>query len=153
MEGLQTTIFRVPGKFTKNGKDHEIVLNRTARSVIEQCRGEHEEFVFSYQGHGLSSLNGRAWEKTWLQAGLPTDKDHTKGPHNLRHTFATRLRDVEVPEWSIKDLMHHVPCDVTRRYSAPELKRLLEYVRRLDQPVRLEARTATNLPQGIQRSG
>ena len=55
---------------------------------------------------------------------MPAGKERLKGAHNLRHTFGKRLRDAGVDERDIADLLHHVPKDVTRIYTAPELGKL-----------------------------
>ncbi len=48
---LQTSLFIVPGEFTKNGEDKVVVLNRMARDIIESQRGKHPERVFTYAVH------------------------------------------------------------------------------------------------------
>jgi len=67
---------------------------------------------------------GESWNRAWREAKLPAGKEYLKGAHNLRHTFAKRLRDVGVDERDIQDLLHHLPRRVTRHYSAPELRNL-----------------------------
>jgi integrase len=55
---LDVTVFVIPARFggrrrnsgVKNGEDRLVVLNETAKAVIDACRGEHPEFVFSYRG-------------------------------------------------------------------------------------------------------
>jgi hypothetical protein len=37
---LETSVFIVPGDHVKNEPERYVVLNRTAKSVIEACRGE-----------------------------------------------------------------------------------------------------------------
>ena len=51
--------------------------------------------------------------------------------HDLRHTFATRLRRSGVSNEVRKDLLAHANSDITTHYSAGELKELLEAVERL----------------------
>jgi integrase len=43
---LGTSIFVIPRDFVKNELDRYVVLNRIARSVVDECRGRHSEFVF-----------------------------------------------------------------------------------------------------------
>ena len=50
MPELNTGDFVIPGAFVKNGEDRLIVLNQVARKVIEERRGIHPEFVFTYRG-------------------------------------------------------------------------------------------------------
>lgn len=46
--GLSTSVFVIPGAAVKNGEDRLVVLNKAALSVIEEVRGEHPEYVFTY---------------------------------------------------------------------------------------------------------
>jgi hypothetical protein len=41
----------------KNGEERLLVLNRVARSVIEEVRGEHPDYVFTYRGHPIVVMN------------------------------------------------------------------------------------------------
>ncbi len=82
---LQTTVFVLPD--TKNGQERVFVLNQVARSVLEQLRGQHPEFVFAYRGSRHSRMNNSAWKKARARAGLPSVR-----VHDLRHTFGHRLR-------------------------------------------------------------
>ena len=133
---LGETIFLIPGwvdgvRNTKNGHDLELVLNSTARNIIDGERGKHPEYVFTYEGKPVLRMHTAAWRKAWRAAGLPTDKDLRKGPHNLRHTFSKRLRNAGVTEEDRADLLHHKPKNVTRHYSDPELLHLRECVEKL----------------------
>jgi integrase len=48
---LQTSLFVVPGEYTKNGEEKVVVLNRVARAIVEAQRGKHPERVFTYAKH------------------------------------------------------------------------------------------------------
>ena len=72
-----------------------------------------------------------AWKKVWLRAGLPVGKEVLSGPHNLRHTFARRLRLVGVPLETRKALMHHIDGDITVHYSPAEVGELIAAVEKL----------------------
>ncbi len=50
---LDTSVFIVPGERVKNREDRVVVLNRVARSVVEEVRGMHAEHVFTYRGHAV----------------------------------------------------------------------------------------------------
>ncbi len=119
-EALGETVFKIPAKYMKNGKPMTLILNRIARQVIESMRGYHEIYVFGK----ASRMTDNAWHRAWKDAGLPTGKEWCKGVHNLRHTFGKRLRDAGVDSRDVQDLLHHMPRDITRHYSAPELKKL-----------------------------
>jgi hypothetical protein len=59
---LDTSLFVIPRSFVKNGLDRYVVLNRIAKSVIEGCRGEHREFVFTHTGQAVERINNSGWK-------------------------------------------------------------------------------------------
>lgn len=122
-------------RLSKNGKPMTLILNREARRVLEARRGSHPEYVF---GIPVCQVTGTGWKNAWGKAGLPQGDKHCKGIHNLRHTFGKRLRDAGVEERDVQDLLHHVPKNVTRRYSAPELVKLRLAVEKIVQRPQLQ---------------
>lgn len=138
-ESLGETVFEVPAQYMKNGKPMTLVLNRLARQVVESMRGFDAEFVFGK----IHQMTNNSWNKAWKEAGLPTAKDYLKGVHNLRHTFGKRLRDAGVDERDVQDLLHHVPKNVTRHYSEPELCNLKASLERIVPKPQLVSGTKT----------
>lgn len=134
-EALGETVFEIPGQYMKNGKPMTLVLNRTARQIVESMKGFHEEFVFGE----IYQMTNKSWVNAWREVKLPEGKNYLKGVHNLRHTFATRLREVGVDERDIQDLLHHMPRNVTRHYSAPMLRNLKACVEKLVPVASLQA--------------
>ncbi len=108
-----------------------LVLNSTARNVIESRRGKITTHVFGYKGKPVVRMYNSAWKKAWVRAGLPVGKDVLSGPHNLRHTFARRLRLAGVPLETRKALMHHIDGDITVHYSPAEVGELIDAVEKL----------------------
>lgn len=125
------TVFLVPAYMTKNGTDQLIVLNKAARRAIESQRGINKEWVFTHLGKRILRINNNGWRTAWKKAGLPTDGQFLQGPHNLRHTFARRLRIAGVPLETRKVLLHHMDGDVTIHYSPAEIGELIEAVEKL----------------------
>jgi len=115
-----------PGE--KNKEDQVVVLNKVARSIIDNQRGKHSEYVFAYDGHRVKKIHTSSWKTAWRNAGLPIDGSFKKGPHNLKHTFGRRLRAVGVPLETRKVLLHHTNGDITSHYSGAELEELIEAV-------------------------
>jgi integrase len=68
-----------------------VVLNEVAQSIIEDLRGVHPEWVFTFRGHPMFRMNNSAWRKARERACLP----HAR-VHDLKHTFGRRLRAVGV---------------------------------------------------------
>jgi integrase len=120
-----TSVFVLPASATKTGVERVIVLNSVAARVVSSRRGISSGYVFTYRGNPIGKLHSSAWKRAWKAAGLPTQPDVRKGVHNLRHTFATRLRAAGVPLETRKTLMGHADGDITTHYSAPEIGELL----------------------------
>jgi integrase len=117
---LDTSVFIVPGAVVKNREDRLVVLNRIAKSVVEQVRGIHPEHVFTYKGHPVRNINNSSWKRVRKKVGLSFVR-----VHDLKHTFGRRLRAAGVPLETRKVLLGHRNGDITTHYSAPELEELL----------------------------
>jgi integrase len=123
---LNTSVFLVPGEFVKNREDRLIVLNRVAKSVVDEVRGQHEEYVFIYRGKPIFQMNNTAWQRARREIGLPKLRIH-----DLKHTFGRRLRSAGVSNETRKVLLGHRNGDITTHYSAPELEELIEAANRV----------------------
>ena len=126
---LETTAFILTR--TKNNEERLVTLNSIARGVIEAQRGKHESAVFTYSGRPLGRLVNTSWQKSWRKAKLPVDPFVLRGAHNLRHTFAHRLRAAGVTLEDRKALLGHTTGDITTHYSTPDISRLIECVERI----------------------
>ncbi|MGS2723792.1 tyrosine-type recombinase/integrase [Porticoccus sp. GXU_MW_L64] len=122
---LDTSVFLIPGELIKNREDRLIVLNRTAKSVIDSVRGEHKDFVFTYKSTPIERINNNGWKRARRQLDLPVRV------HDLKHTFGRRLRAAGVPLETRKILLGHRNGDITSHYSAPELEELIEAANRV----------------------
>ncbi len=114
------------GERVKNREDRLVVLNRIARSVVEEVRGIHPDYVFTYKDHPVRHINNSSWKRVRNAVGLP----HVR-VHDLKHTFGRRLRAVGVPLETQKVLLGHRNGDITTHYSAPELEELLDAANRV----------------------
>ena len=157
---LNTTVFIIPAwivdgndakGLVKNREDRLHVLNRIARSVVEECRGHrpskhlercriHSEsstcncaytYVFTYKGYKVGKMHNTAWKNAWKAADLPIGRDIIKGVHNLKHTCGRRLRAAGVGEKTRKVILGHRDGDITTHYSAAEIGELLDAVERI----------------------
>jgi integrase len=87
---IGASVFVIPGSFVKNGLDRYVVLNRTARAVIEACRGEHAEFVFTHDGSPIERMRAarrRAAARYQTELGQPC-------PSGFRRVRASSTRSV-----------------------------------------------------------
>ncbi len=132
---LNTSVFLVPGEIVKNGDDRLIVLNQVALAVVEEQRGKHPEFVFTYKGEKLAKLHTSAWNRARAKAAEAYE-DTTGKPcpdgfrnlrvHDLKHTFGRRLRSAGVSFEDRQDLLGHKNGKITSHYSAAEVENLIE---------------------------
>jgi integrase len=131
---LDTSVFIIPGKHVKNREDRVVVLNDVARSVVDSCREQHREFVFTYLGKPVTKMNNSAWKAARKRAAAELERDIGQAApigyrnvrvHDLKHTFGRRLRAAGVPLETRKVLLGHTTTDITSHYSAAELAELL----------------------------
>ena len=70
IQELETSVFIIPRQRVKNRDNRSVVFNRIAQAVIEEMRGIHPVYVFTYRGNRLTRMHNRAWrqarEKSWL---------------------------------------------------------------------------------------
>jgi len=121
---LKTNVFLLPinDEFqTKNGQERIVVLNSIARRVVDEQRGKHSEFVFTYRGNPTKSIHNWGWKLARERAELKMVR-----VHDLRHTFGHRLRAAGVGYEDRQDLLGHKSDRITTHYSAPDIARLLE---------------------------
>jgi integrase len=118
---LETSVFIITGDRIKNGEDRLVVLNSVASEVIEEARGDHPKWVFTYRGNEVKSMYSTAWKAARKKAGLPLIRIH-----DLKHTYGRRLRSAGVSFEDRQDLLGHKSARITTHYSAPELINLIE---------------------------
>jgi len=73
----------------------------------------------------VTKINNTAWKKARARAGL------TLRVHDLRHSFAVRLREAGVHAWTISALLGHQSRTVTEHYAQPRMAELFQAVKRL----------------------
>ncbi|MZH15637.1 MAG: tyrosine-type recombinase/integrase [Nitrospinae bacterium] len=60
--------FFIPGEEHKNGEDRIVVLNDIALTVVEQCRGEHPTYIFTYKGKPVGNIYNTAFKRARKRA-------------------------------------------------------------------------------------
>jgi integrase len=117
---LKSSIFIIPAYTEKNRTRRVVILNSEAKSVIDQLRGQHPEFVFTYKGNRVLTMNNTAWQKARKRVGLTQVRIH-----DLKHTFGRRLRAANVSFEDRQDLLGHKSSRITTQYSSAELGNLI----------------------------
>jgi integrase len=129
-------VMRIPR--TKNEEALLLPLSEHALRILRRLRSEnrHSSRVFMSQQNG-KPLN---YPKHWFVRAVRMAKIEDFHWHDLRHTFATRLRDGGAPLEDIADLLGHKGLAMTRRYAHPNMDRLRRALnglasQRIDTPV------------------
>lgn len=86
----------------KGKRNIPVPLNNDALAVLIEQRGQHNKFVFTYEGEPVTRTTTAAWHKAVSRAGI--DPDFTF--HCLRHTWAS---------WHV---MSGTPLDVLQKLGA-----------------------------------
>lgn len=139
VEELGTSVFVIPRP--KNRVARVVVLNRIARAVVDEVRGQHPEYVFSYRGHRIETINNNGWQSARRRAAEKYEERlgracpegfRTLHVHDLRHTVGRRLRALQVPFETRQDVLGHKNGNITTHYSAAEVRELLNAVTLLE---------------------
>lgn len=130
-------------KAVKGGKDVVAPLYKdVAEALISYIKSGRKNAPIEYENVFLTSgtggsqtmgqvpLNGSTWNiinRYLKKAGFGSVIDHARGPHAIRHAFATRLLDQDTPIKTISDMIGHNSIATTFIYtktSIPKLKQL-----------------------------
>ena len=124
---LGVSVFEVPRESVKGRKRRRmLVCNTVAQSVVDSVRGQHSEYVFVYRGHRIETMNNTAWQRARREARIPD-----LHVHDLRHTVGMRLREAEVREETIADILWHIRPGMTAHYSVVQVGELVEALNRI----------------------
>jgi integrase len=115
---------------TKNGDALGVPLNAVALGVLERQLGKHRRNVFTYRGKPLRSANTRTWRAALKACGIRDFRWH-----DLRHTWATWLRQNDVPTWVLQELGGWKSEVMVRRYAHMSVKHLAPFADQLTFPV------------------
>ena len=133
-------MFVVPESVAKNGKERVVVINAAAKAIVDQQRGLHPEFVFTFKGQPVTKIYNSAWKRARAAAaerypqrfGSAAPAGFAKvRVHDLRHTFGRRLRAVDVGLEDRQDLLGHESGRITTHYSAADLRNLIAAANRI----------------------
>jgi len=123
---LERSVFVVPASEFKSRRAHVVILNDAACSIIETQRGKHALWVFPYRGTRVNGMNNTAWQRARRAAKLPDVR-----VHDLRHTFATRLRAAGVSAEDRAALLGHSLRTMPEHYASADIGRLVGLANRV----------------------
>jgi integrase len=123
---LVRSVFVIPAEEFKSGRPHVAILNDAAWSIIETQRGKHPLWVFPFRGRRVRGMNNNGWQRARRKAGLPDVRIH-----DLRHTFATRLRAAGVAEEDRCALLGHALRTMPQLYASADVGRIVVLANRV----------------------
>jgi integrase len=115
---------------TKNDEALGVPLNDLAVSVLRRQMGVQSEYVFTYKGRPLTQVNTRTWRRALGRAGITDFRWH-----DLRHTWASWLRQNDVPTWVLQELGGWKSESMVRRYAHMSVTHLAPFADQLIFPV------------------
>jgi integrase len=136
---------------TKTGRPRRIPISDLLVLELRSLKQDasSDEHVFSYARTGLKLTTFRhAWEGACKQAGISGLRFH-----DLRHTFATRLRAKGVHEMDIMSLLGHTTLQMTCRYThamPQNLRTAVDSLNKVPLPFRPKASSARSAPRSRQ---
>jgi len=156
---IKRSVFVLPATRVKNRQARVVMLNDVAQSVLEEVRGEHPVYVFTWEdSNGRRDRVGHFRNSGWIQArrraagryAVELGREAPAGfrnvrVHDLRHTLGRRLRAAGVSFEDRQDLLGHRSTRVTTDYSAAELRNLLDAANRVQKSRRSPAMTVLRL--------
>jgi integrase len=114
------SVFVIPSDSYKSNRDHVVILNDAAWSIVQAQRGLHPVWVFPYEGRRIGTMNNTAWQNGRREVGLRYLR-----VHDLRHTFACRLRAAGVSDEDRCTLLGHATHSMSGHYASGDLGRLM----------------------------
>lgn len=120
------SVFVIPPEAFKTNRRHVVILNNAAWSIIEAQRGKHPIWVFPYRGGTVNTMNNTAWQNARKTVGLRAAR-----VHDLRHTYASRLRAAGVSDEDRAALLGHACSSMPRLYASADVCRLVPLANRV----------------------
>jgi integrase len=118
---IERSVFIIPPEEYKTAVGHVVILNDEAWRIVESQRGKDEVFVFAFRGHRIDSMNNNGWQHARSRAELEDVRIH-----DLRHTYASRLRLSGVSQEDRNALMGHKSASIPEHYASADIGVLIE---------------------------
>src|SRR5438105_3937331 len=116
---------KVRGAVKGRKRDRVLVLNRVAQSIVEARRGKHPTHVFAFRARPLQTMSNTAWQNGRREAGKEDPYLADLRVHDLRHTVGMRLREANVRENTVADILWHEHSSMTGHYSVAQIDELV----------------------------
>ena len=126
MPEVGRSVFVIPPEAFKAKRAHVVILNDAAWSIIQSQRQLHSDYVFPYRKKPVRSMNNTAWQNARKKIGLPQVR-----VHDLRHSYATRLRAAGVSAEDRAALLGHACAWMPSHYASADVGRLIGLANRI----------------------
>jgi len=117
---VHRSVFVIPRDAFKSRRAHVVILNDAAWSIVQSQRGLHSVWVFPFRGRPIKTMNNNGWQTARREAGLNQVR-----VHDLRHTFACRLRAAGVSAEDRAALLGHADRSIAGHYASADVGRLI----------------------------
>jgi len=114
------SVFVIPPEAFKSKRAHVAIMNDAAWSIVQAQRGLDPIWVFPFRGRPIGTMNNNGWQRARREAGLQSVR-----VHDLRHTFACRLRAAGVPIEDRAALLGHATRSMAGHYASADVGRLM----------------------------
>lgn len=102
----------IPGSQAKGKRGIPVPLNADALRVLDERRGIHPEYVFTFRGKPVTQVATRRWREACAAAGLDGLRFH-----DLRHTWASWQAQAGTPLYALRDMGGWSTDAMVRRYA------------------------------------
>lgn len=126
IQELARSVFVIPAEAFKSRRPHVVILNDAAWFIVQSQRDAHLQWVFPFRGRRVNGMNNTGWQRARRKAGLRGVR-----VHDLRHTFATRLRAAGVAEEDRAALLGHSLRTMPEHYASADVGRLVALANRV----------------------
>lgn len=115
----------IPGSQAKAGRGIPVALNSDAVNLLKRLQGQHDTWVFTYQGERIKDVVTKAWRKACIKAKAPGFRFH-----DLRHTWASWQVQAETPLSVLQEMGSWASFDMVKRYAHLSPGHLKQYANR-----------------------
>lgn len=112
---------------SKNRKPISVNLNARAMEVLNRQIGKHPTCVFTYKGKPISQVVNTTWKGALARAGIQDLRWH-----DLRHTWATWLRQLGTPTYELQRMGGWKTAAMVERYAHVAPDHLAQAAARLE---------------------
>lgn len=121
-------LVKVDGMLMKNGETLVLPLNQTALDCLTRVRNNGSDWVFPLNGgRPLNEVSSKIWSRALAKAGLRDLRWH-----DLRHTWASILRQSGVPIDVLKEMGGWKDARMVERYAHLDVSHLSQHASVMD---------------------